>query len=94
MKPLTDDEIMAQALACPESEKVPLQVGDRVIALESHDFWELLSITKGSQGKVVTIDQTNPPDKLPVRIKWDGIGRYGSWGIIDFIGKLVPRKKV
>lgn len=93
MDKLIDDEIIAQALKCPESEKVPLEVGDRVIALESHNFWELLRVSKGSQGTVVTIDQINKPTNWPIRVKWDGIGEAGFWGGIDSIGKLVPRRK-
>ena len=87
MKKQTDDEIMAKALLCPESGKVPLEVGDRVIALEAFTFF-CERIKKGQWG---TIAELNRGDCCPWRIRWDGVdGVYWGWYSYP-IGKLVKR---
>lgn len=99
MGKLTDDEIMAQALTCPESEKVPLEVGDRVIALEDYTLWEGCGlscvINKGDRGEILEIRHCGKSTAelgFPLRIDWDSLG-YRQWGEIGPIGKLVPRRK-
>lgn len=86
---MTDDEIMAAALRCPESEKVPLKVGDRVIALEDFLIWGGPNkIKRGMMGVVDRSDYST----MPWHIDW---GLRNQWWAnrSDPIGKLVPRKK-
>jgi hypothetical protein len=85
MEKLTDDDIIAQALKCPESEKVPLEVGDRVIALEDFGKYD---ITKGMMGELLEDDHSCVPWLIEwehERILWAETFRP--------IGKLVPRRK-
>jgi len=92
MKKMTDDEIMAKALLCPESEKVPLEVGDRVIALETFKYtWD--TIDKGSRGVVDEVRGINKQGGFPARISWNGRSSlYGPYNEdMRPIGKLVKR---
>jgi len=73
---------------CPESEKVPLRVGDRVIALESFTFWAD-RVPKGTRGVVTEYDGIGT---MPIRIMWDS-NKCNLWGKLGPIGKLVHRKK-
>ena len=90
MKKQTDDEILAAALLCPESEKVPLGVGDRVIALEEYHFWRHRFVAKGTRGKVLGIDMREKT--LPLYIEWDYDPGYVWWCQLGPIGKLTPRR--
>ena len=88
MKKLTDDEIMAKALLCPESEKVPLEVGDRVIALEDFGNYD---IKRGMRGTLIALDDWNMA--VPWLIKWEDGATWYAGGTRP-IGKLVKRGSV
>ena len=95
MKKLTDDEMMAKALLCPESEKVPLEVGDRVIALETHIFCPGgPRVAKGETGCVTEVyPNLAIQGPLHVCVIWDG-HRLSLYGYHQYIGKLVKRGSV
>jgi hypothetical protein len=87
---MTENEVLAKALLCPESEKIPLKVEDRVIALESFLYFHC-RIKRGERGDIVEI---NPNDSIcPLWIKWDG--QDNSWWGFNWnhIGKLVPKAR-